>query len=204
MKRQLILIFTIMITASLLWVLPTAAQAESRSYTRTETQINEAFRLQNTYFARFGSTFVDLQTGQAVITGTLIPANTGEEAPFSVTMVPSLVSSTTNPDNMNVVWDVAAVSINDEALTDQQVQTIADSVAYSYRRAVWEARVGGDLESVVVTETDITYTYSGVVIDAASDEAIENAEARQQARLEERAARQQAYDAPQAVRRGNP
>ncbi len=162
MKRQQFIfsIAAVLVMSLLMLAMPAAAQ-EQPSHTWTEEQVNEAARFDNTYLARFGPSTVDLQPGQMLLSGTFIPASTGEEIPFTTTLVPTIVDSATMPGNGNVIWIVTAVSVYGDALPDELVQQIATWASQTTARIIRESIVAGDVESVVITDNDITYFYSG-------------------------------------------
>lgn len=162
MKRQqtLFAIAVVLVMSLLVLAMPAAAQ-EQPSHTWTEEQVNEAARFDNIYQARFGPSTVDLQPGQAVISGTFIPASTGENIPFTATLVPAIVDSRVMPGNGNVVWNITALTVRQQDVSQEIVDLIEQWATQSMARIIRESRIGGDVEAVVITDTDITFFYSG-------------------------------------------
>lgn len=163
MNRQhtLFTLAATLVMSLLVLAMPAAAQEDGFSITVTEAEVNDALRFENRYLVRFGPSSVDLQPGQMVVSGTYIAVNADEDIPFTVTLAPAIVDSDAMPGNGNVVWDITAMTINEESVSQETIDQISQWVSRSIRRIIRENVVAGDVEAVTVTDNDITYFYSG-------------------------------------------
>lgn len=164
MQQKAILISIVMGIAALLVAVPAFARdavpafaqdavpafaQESYSRTFTETQINDSFRVNNPIRARISNVSVDLQPSQVQISATHTSRRSTTDT--VTTMIPSI-------ENGRVYWTVTAITTGDgEPTSEELIEQVNNRIASSWRNYI-RGQVDGTLESVTITETDITFT----------------------------------------------
>lgn len=132
-------------------LVPTVAAQES--YTVTEAQINENFRVSNPRIAAISAASVDLQPGQVVIRGTVAPV-TGGTYDVVATYSPSVVEG-------DVFWTLVSASVNGSSATADQLDTINATLSAGWQSWWRGATAGLNIIAITVSDTAITYTYDG-------------------------------------------
>lgn len=148
MYRTLALVFAVALVAGL-FALPASAQ-ETTTYTITEQQINDSFRVNNPRRWRVSSMSVDLKPDTAMITA--IYETRGGSVTTSTTLVPSV-------EDGHVYWSVTDVTANGSDISDDLLQQINDSLEASWVRYA-KGQINGYITDVTITETEIIYTQS--------------------------------------------
>jgi hypothetical protein len=148
--RRLIVVLVVILTTALM-IVPTLAS--SRTATVSEARINEAYRITNPVVRSVSNLNVDLQSGQAVISGT-ITLRRGGTYDFSVTLVPTVT-------NGRITWDATAVTVNGQNVSQTLIDQINTIINASWRNFIKNQAGTGRVSSVEITETDLIITYSG-------------------------------------------
>ncbi|MCB9436842.1 MAG: hypothetical protein H6673_07575 [Anaerolineales bacterium] len=148
-KRSLIV--ASLVALLLVGVLPVAAQSQPRTLTITENQINSSYRITNNPRRSISDLRVDLQPSQAVIYATLTVPN---QDPYSTqtTLVPQITDG-------RVFWSATAVLVNGQPASDEVLAQINAIIVASWRYYIKEQAGTGYVTRLVITETDMTYTY---------------------------------------------
>lgn len=147
--RQFFLVLMIAVFA-----LPALAQDDAETLTLTEDQINQTYRIAEMPRVRFENEQINLMPGQVVLNADFIPQRRGgDPAAVSITFVPFV------NDGM-VTWDVVDASADGEAVSDELLEALNTVMVNSWRRFVREQISRQRVESIVITETDITWTYA--------------------------------------------
>lgn len=124
--------------------------AETVSYTLTEEQINEAFRLNNPRRIRITAQSVDLQPNQ-VLVFTSYEFRGGKTLDTITTMVPSVIDG-------RLYWDVTSMETGGGAEASPQllaqINTRIDTAWRNYLRG----QVSGRIIDASITDIDITIT----------------------------------------------
>lgn len=128
---------------------PAFAQSRTRTKTITEETINASYRVSNPYRSRVSNLSVDLQAGQVVISSTHNFRNASYD---TVTTITPTVS------NGRVTWSVLSATTNGEPVSADLLAQINASIASSWRNFIKNQAGTGRVTSVVITDTDITYT----------------------------------------------
>jgi hypothetical protein len=148
--RRLIVIVTVILTTALM-IVPTLAS--SRTATISETRINEAYRITNPIVRSVSNLNVDLQVGQAVISGT-ITLRRGGTYDFTVTLVPTIT-------NGRSFWDATEVTVNGQSVSQTIIDQINTIINASWRNFIKTQAGTGRISSLEITETDLIITFSG-------------------------------------------
>lgn len=128
------------------------AQGTTQSHSWTEDQINDAYRVTNPWRRSVTDVTVDLQPGQVVISST----QTYRRATYQVEAVyqPSI-------SNGRIYWTLASASANGEPASQDLIGQINASISSSWRNYVRQQAGPGRVQSITITDTDLTVTYTG-------------------------------------------
>lgn len=148
MKRTII--FVLAVAALLVAVVPAFAQATTRSITVTEAQINSRYRVTNPPRQQVTNKNVNLQPGQAVLSATFTPRG-GNALALTATVVPSI-------QNGRIYWTLTAATANGQAANADQLALINTHMMASWRNLIRQEAPTGRVQSITVTENDITVT----------------------------------------------
>ena len=147
--RQFFLVLMIAVFA-----LPALAQDDAETLTLTEDQINQSYRISEMPRVRFENEQIDLVPGQMVLNADFIPQRRGgDPVAISVTFVPSVTDGF-------VTWTVVDASADGEMVSDELLEALNTVIVNSWRRFVHEQVSRHLVESIVITDTDITWTYA--------------------------------------------
>lgn len=128
---------------------PAAAQ-ETFSRTLTEAEINDAYRVANPRRAALSNVNVDLQPGQVVITADHATRNRGTVTTIT-TMQPSV-------DSGRVYWNVVSIVTADgQQASEDLIAQVNAAIATSWRN-YFLGKVDGVVDSIAITDTEITLT----------------------------------------------
>jgi hypothetical protein len=146
--------FVIALFALMLLSIPVAVAGaqNTRSITVTETQINDSYRVTNPFRVRISNVSVDLQVNQVVISST----HTTRRQSYDV-----VTTLTPNVSNGRLTWTVASVTANGQPASQEIVAQVNTSIATSWLN-FWRSQAGtGQIQSVSITDNDITITFAG-------------------------------------------
>lgn len=156
LARKSLMVGVLLALLALMIVPAGAAPAEQRTRTRTwtvtEEQVNSSYRVTNPARRTISDVTVDLQPGQIVISSTHTYPRSLVYA-VQTTLVPTV-------SNGRVTWDVTSVSADGQALpadVQAQINTWLDSSWRNFLKDKYSGRV----QSVTITDTDITVTTQG-------------------------------------------
>jgi hypothetical protein len=137
-----------LIAAVILSAMPVMAQQDvSRTY--TEAEVNSAYRVDNPFRGSVSNVFVDLQNGQVQISYTYTRRSS------SVDVISTLAPYV---EGGRVYWQVNDIAtVNGSNAPDELIEQINNRILSSWRNYL-RGRVDGVINSVVVTDTDITIT----------------------------------------------
>lgn len=123
MKHKLILAFSLIAVLAAAAV-PAFAQTSSRTFTKTEDQINQAYWVTNPWRRSLSDVFVDVQEGQVVISATYSARHTG---PFAIatTLVPAI-------SNGRVFWTATTVTRDGVPVSDALLAQINAQITSSW------------------------------------------------------------------------
>ncbi len=140
----------ILLTVLAAAVVPAFAQEHTRTYTKTEAQINQSYAVTNPWRRTLSDVHVDLQDGQAVISATYTRRRT-EAIAVSSTVVPSL-------ENGRLYWTVTTVSANGAPVSDELLAQINAQITTSWVN-YWKRNAAvGHITGVQITEDSISVT----------------------------------------------
>ena len=145
-----LMIMLVMMGVLAAMALPAFAQSGTRTKTITEDTINSSYRISNPYRSRVSNLSVDLQSGQAVISSTHNFRNASYDTMTTITPTVS---------NGRVTWSVLSATTNGEPVSADLLAQINASIAASWRNYIKNQAGTGRITSVVITDTDITYTF---------------------------------------------
>jgi hypothetical protein len=149
MKRKLIT--TIVLIAVLgMAVVPAIAQEASRTFTKTEAQINASYRVTNPRWRSITDVYVDLQPGQVVIRATYTTRGVGPLA-VEATLVPSIY-------NGRVYWEATSASANGQSVSEAVLEQINTSLYYSWINFWRRSAPAGHVTGIDITEDTISVT----------------------------------------------
>ncbi len=161
MKFRKQFISMMVVVSAILFAIPAFAQGQG-SYTLTEADINDSFRINNPARVRISNIGVDLVPGAAEVTATY--NYRGGSADVTSTAIPSV-------EGGRITWDVTSVQVAGDPISDsllQQINNSVDSAWRNYARGQYEGR----FTDVIVTENDITF-YFGASTEAEVAEPVE-------------------------------
>jgi hypothetical protein len=124
----------------------------TRTVTFTEEQVNDAYWVTNPPRRSVSNVAVDLQANQAVVSATI----THRRVTYATvsTWTPSVV-------NGRLTWTLASATANGQPASQDLINQINASIASSWRR-YWLDQIGnGRLQSIVMSDTDVTLTFAG-------------------------------------------
>ncbi len=149
--KRFVTVFVLM--AALAAIVPAALAQEVQTETITEEAINESYRITNPYRDQLSGLYVDLQPGQAVLTGTYTSTQSGESWAFSITYVPGVVAG-------DVQWMVTEALVNGAPANQEQLDALNEAISNSWV-AWWRGRTDRrNVQSVSISDTEVTYTYT--------------------------------------------
>jgi hypothetical protein len=135
--------------------LAVSAQSASRTFTITESQINQSFRVTNPARVRVSNMAVDLQPGQVSISYTYTvraPRGSGTtNRSVNTVYVP-------NVSNGRLYWSVPSVTVNGQPASDDLVRQINASIESSWRNYIRRQLDTGRIGSITISDTEITIT----------------------------------------------
>lgn len=133
---------------------PTLAAEKTVTVTLSETDINSSYRVTNPARRSVSDVYVDLQTGQAVITATFDGPNISP-IPVSVTLVPTV-------SNGRLTWTVSEATANGQPASADLLKQINTSISTSWRN-YWKGQVTGKVTAFTISEDSVTWTkvYAG-------------------------------------------
>lgn len=146
--RKLSLIALLLVVFAAMAV-PTLAAEKTVTVTLSETDINSSFRVTNPARRTISDVYVDLQTGQAVITATFTNRN-ATSIPVSVTLVPVL-------SNGRVTWTVSEATANGQAASAELLTQINTFISTAWRN-YWKGQVTGKVTAFSISEDSVTWT----------------------------------------------
>ena len=153
MGKRILIIVVVLVMAAL--PLAVSAQSASRTFTITETQINQSFRVTNPARVRVSNMVVDLQPGQVSIAYTYTvraPRGSGTTSRnVNTVYVP-------NVTNGRLYWSVTSVTVNGQPASDDLVRQINASIESSWRNYIRRQLDTGRIGSVTITDTEMTST----------------------------------------------
>jgi hypothetical protein len=129
---------------------PAFAQQSSRTFTKTEAQINESYRVTNPYWRSISGVHVDLQPGQVVISATYTRRFSSPIA-VSTTLVPSIA-------NGRLYWEATSAAANGQPVAEAVLEQINNSIYYSWVNFWRRSAPAGHVSAVEVTEDAISIT----------------------------------------------
>ena len=147
--------FLMILAAIVVLALPFAtvsAQTATRSHTWTEDQINNSYRVTNPWRRSVTDVSVDLQPGQAVISSTQVY----RRATYQVEAVYEPRVS-----NGRVYWTLTSASANGEPASQDLINQINASLSSSWRNYVRQQAGVGRVQTITITDTDLTVTSIG-------------------------------------------
>ena len=149
MKRTLITL-TVLIAVLGLAVVPAFAQTNSRTFSKTEAQINQSYRVTNPRWRSITDVFVDLQPGQVVISATYTTRGVG---PLTVeTMLVPVIR------NGRLYWEATSASANGQSVSDAVLEQINNSMYYSWANFWRRSAPAGHVTGIDITEDAISIT----------------------------------------------
>lgn len=149
LTRKMMIMLT-MIGVLAVMAFPAFAQSGTRTKTVTEETINASYRVSNPYRSRVSNISVDLQAGQVVISST---------HNFRNASINTVTTITPTVNNGRVTWSVLSATTNGEPVSADLLAQINASIASSWRNFIKNQAGTGRVTSVVITDTDITYTF---------------------------------------------
>jgi hypothetical protein len=152
MSKVIRILFVVMLFAGL--ALPLAsvgAQGSSRTRVITEAQINESYRVTNPARRAISNVVVDLQPGQVVISSTHTYPNTTYD-------VVSVWTPTIS--NGRITWQASSITANGQPASQELIDQVNTSILTSWRN-YWRNQTTGRVQSIVISDTDITITRAG-------------------------------------------
>jgi hypothetical protein len=151
MTRKLIIIVALVAVLAGAAV-PAFAQANSRTFTITEEQINEAYWVTNPWRRSLSDVSVDLQPDQVVVSATY-NRRRAEPVPVTTTLVPFI-------ENGRVFWEATSATKNGEPVSDILLAQINAQINSSWAR-FWRSQAPtGYVTDVQVTDDALAITFT--------------------------------------------
>lgn len=125
-----------------------SAQEETRTVEITEDQVNSSFRVTNPWRRSLSNISVDLQDGQAAVSGTY--TRRAGSVNFVATYVPSV-------ENGDIFWTLVDLQVDGAAVPQSTLDALNNSLARELRRTVKEyyefvtvtdIQIGGDVATI--------------------------------------------------------
>ena len=153
MGKRIFIVIVVLVMVALPMVV--SAQAASRTFTITEAQINQSFRVTNPVRVRVSNMVVDLQPGQVSISYTYTvraPRGSGTTSrSVNTVYLP-------NVTNGRLYWSVTSVIVNGQPASDDLVRQINASIESSWRNYIRRQLDTGRIGSITITDTELTIT----------------------------------------------
>lgn len=153
MSKRIFVAAVVLVLAAL--PLAVSAQSASRTFTITEEQINESFRVTNPARVRVTNMVVDLQPEQVSISYTYTvrsPRGSGTtNHSVNTVYVPNVSSG-------RLYWSVTSVTVNGQPASDDLVRQINASIESSWRNYIKRQIDTGRIGSITITDTEMTIT----------------------------------------------
>lgn len=152
MSKVIRILFVVLLFAGLALPLATVgAQGSSRTRVITEAQINESYRVTNPARRAVSNVVVDLQPGQVVISST----HTYPNATYDVVSV-----WTPSVSNGRIIWQSSSITANGQPASQELIDQVNASILTSWRN-YWRSQNPGRVQSVVISDNEITITRTG-------------------------------------------
>lgn len=132
-----------------LMTVPALAAEKTVTVVLSETDINSSYRVTNPVRRTLSEVYVDLQTGQVVITATYTAPNVSP-IPVSVTLVPTL-------SNGRVTWAVSAATANGKPASADLLTQLNKSISSSWR-SYWKSQNPGKVTAFSISADSLTWT----------------------------------------------
>jgi flagellar basal body-associated protein FliL len=124
----------------------------TRTITITEEQVNNAYWVTNPARRSVTNISVDLQPGQAVVSATIV---------YRRVTYATVSTWTPSVSNGRLTVTLTSATANGQPASQDLINQINASIGTSWRR-YWQDQAGtGRLQSVTVTDTDMTLTFAG-------------------------------------------
>ena len=149
MQRKLIFAFGLIAVLAIA-VVPAFAQTNSRTFTVTEDQINQSYRVTNPYYRAITDVHVDLQPGQAVINATYT-SRYHDPIPVTTTLVPYI-------ENGRLFWEATSATTNGEPVSDALLAQINASMESSWRNYWRRTGPAGHITAVQISDDAVNVT----------------------------------------------
>jgi hypothetical protein len=127
------------------------AQAATGSLTLTEAQINSSYRVTNPWRRSVSAMVVDLQPGQVVVSST----QTYRRASYAVVAI-----YTVSVQDGRIYWALASATANGQPASQALVDQVNASISSSWRSFFRQQAGTGRIQSVTITDTDVTIVYT--------------------------------------------
>lgn len=152
MKKVAHIVLVVLVLAGLALPLATAgAQAAAGTLTLTESQINSSYRVTNPWRRAVTNVSVDLQAGQVVISST----QTYRRASYAV-----VATYTLSIQDGRIYWTLANATANGQPASQELINQVNASISSSWRNYLRQQAGPGRVQSVTITDTDITIAYA--------------------------------------------
>lgn len=153
MSKRIFILVAILVIAAL--PLAVSAQEATRTFTITEEQISQSFRVTNPARVRVSNMVVDLQPEQVSVsyTYTVRAPRGSQTTSYSVNTV-----YVPNVTNGRLYWSVTSVTVNGQAASDDLVRQINASIESAWRNYIRRQLGTGRVASVTITDTEMTIT----------------------------------------------
>lgn len=148
-NRKLFFIVVLVVMLAALAV-PTFAQENTRTVTRTEAQVNSSYRVTNPARRSITNVYVDLQPEQVVISAT-VTFRRGEPTQTETTLVPTIT-------NGRVYWTVISATVNGQPASADLLAQINASITSSWRNYVRQQAPTGHVSAIEITDDAVTVT----------------------------------------------
>jgi hypothetical protein len=145
-------IAVVLIAALAVMVTPAFAQTSTRTIVKTEDEINQSYRVTNPAWRAITDRYVDLQNGQVVVEESLTRRGKSPTA-VEITYVPSI-------ENGRIFWTITSV-LRDGQPASQEIIDQANANRQNSWRNWWRHNgAPGKVQSVTITDTEITIVTS--------------------------------------------
>jgi hypothetical protein len=147
--RKLAVLLTI--AALALLVIPTfAAESKSKTFTITESTINNSYWVTNPAWRAVTDRYVDLQEGKVVVRET-ITRRGKDPVTIDITYTPSL-------SNGRIFWTAAALTRDGQPVPQDLLDQINNHMNSSWAHYIREHRAPGQVTAIDITDGAITVT----------------------------------------------
>lgn len=131
-----------------------AVSAQGNSYTLTEEQVNETYRVSNPARRSVSNMSVDLQDGQVSIAATL---TTRAGRGTATTAYNAVAVYTASVRDGRIYWTLDSVTVDGQPASQTIVDQVNAAIGSSWRNFI-RSQKPGRVASVTITENDITVT----------------------------------------------